>query len=127
MIRIELEGSVKLTDVLRGAGSRATRALAAGLVNVAEDIIRDAEPMVPFDTGRLRGSAGVLPPEVTPMGVAVTFGYGGDASDYAIVQHERTDFHHTVGQAKFLEQAVLNHAGSLDAEIANHAARSLEF
>jgi 5-methyltetrahydrofolate--homocysteine methyltransferase len=31
------------------------------------------------------------------------------------------------GEAKFLEQAVLNHAGSLDAEIANHAARSLEF
>jgi hypothetical protein len=33
--------------------------------------------------------------------------FGGAAEDYAVVQHERLDYFHTTGQAKYLE-SVLN-------------------
>jgi hypothetical protein len=39
--------------------------------------------------------------------VIVVLWYGGAAEAYAIVQHENLEFHHTTGEAKFLE-SVLN-------------------
>lgn len=57
--------------------------------------------------GTLRASGTVHEPDYSGKHVSVTLSFGGAAEDYAIVQHERLDYHHTTGQAKYLE-SVLN-------------------
>lgn len=57
--------------------------------------------------GTLRASGTVHEPVRNGRNISVLLSFGGAAIDYAIVQHERLDFHHTTGQAKYLE-SVLN-------------------
>ncbi len=57
--------------------------------------------------GTLRASGYVAKPVREGRKISVELGYGGAASDYAVVQHERLDYRHTTGQAKYLE-SVLN-------------------
>jgi hypothetical protein len=57
--------------------------------------------------GTLRASGYVAQPERNGRTLSVEIGYGGAAADYAIPQHERLDYQHTTGQAKYLE-SVLN-------------------
>lgn len=57
--------------------------------------------------GALRASGMVSEPEFQGDNISVTLSYGGAAIDYAVVQHERLDFFHTNGEAKYLE-SVLN-------------------
>ncbi len=57
---------------------------------------------VPVDLGALKGSGYVRKPRVTARGATVVMGFGGVAKAYALVQHERKDYHHTVGGPKYL-------------------------
>jgi hypothetical protein len=57
--------------------------------------------------GTLRASGQVHKPDRDGSNISVTMSYGGAAAAYAVVQHENLDFHHTTGQAKYLE-SVLN-------------------
>ncbi len=57
--------------------------------------------------GTLRASGGVANPVREGTRLSIKLGYGGAAKDYAVVQHERADFHHTTGQAFYLS-SVLN-------------------
>lgn len=56
--------------------------------------------------GTLRASGTVHEPERNGRNISCTLSYGGAASDYAIVQHERLDFFHTTGQAKYLQSVL---------------------
>lgn len=50
-----------------------------------------------------------------------TVSYGSNGVPYAIVQHERLDYHHFHGgQAKYLEQPMLTEAGVIQRIIAEH-------
>lgn len=94
---------------------RLVEGLKAGMYQGANRIGNRSQELVPYETGTLKASERVLPPEDRPGGVTVVVGYGyGDtpnplsgepASGYAIFVHERLDVHHPHGQAKFLEQA----------------------
>ncbi len=72
---------------------------------------------VPVRDGILRGSGFVDQPVINGDEVYVTLGYGGSASAYALVQHERTDFHHTVGQDHYLSEPVAAAAAGLPQRI----------
>lgn len=78
---------------------------AVGLALRAEGfaIIAKSVRQVPVDTGRLRQSAHVWPPENTHRGPVVVISYG---TDYALVVHERMGAFHTVGKAKYLQDPV---------------------
>lgn len=65
--------------------------------------------------GTLRASGTVHEPVRSGRNISVTLSYGGAARAYAVVQHERLDFHHTTGQAKYLE-SVLNESRPYMAE-----------
>lgn len=73
---------------------------------------------VPVDLGVLRASGHVVPPQVSGTRVTVTLGYGGAASAYALIQHERMDFHHDVGRAKYLEGPVKQRAAGMGQRLA---------
>lgn len=88
--------------------------VAAALFAAGEEIMADSkERYVPVDQGVLKGSGFVDPPQKRGGRYTVALGYGGPAAAYAIVQHERLDYRHTVGGPKFLELPVLEHSISL--------------
>lgn len=83
---------------------------AAGEVAVEEAahlVLEESQRLVPVDTGALKASG-----RVTRDGLEAVISYGAedgagrngqDTAAYAVPQHERLDFEHPHGQAKFLE------------------------
>jgi hypothetical protein len=70
---------------------------------IGEEILTDVKASapgrgVPRDQGILAGSGMVEQPE--PLVVEISF--GGAAAPYALVQHERLDFQHKLGEARYL-------------------------
>ena len=76
------------------------------LYQIGEEIMTDVKASgpgrgVPRDEGTLRNSLRVLRRDD-----AVDLVAGGAAAPYALVQHERTDFRHRVGEARYLVRGV---------------------
>lgn len=58
--------------------------IAAGAYLIAEEVMTLSKDVyVPVDTGTLKSSGFVRPPEITPESISVTIGYGGAARAYA--------------------------------------------
>jgi hypothetical protein len=75
------------------------RAGAIGVRLGAEHLLAKANETVPYLDGILEQSGTVDAEELTAV-----VSYGGAASGYAVVQHERVEFHHPgKGRAKWLE------------------------
>jgi hypothetical protein len=68
--------------------------------------------------GTLRASGHVEPVEQRGGKTSVNLVYGGAAEAYAIVQHEELDYHHNVGQAKYLESVLMESLPYMGARIA---------
>lgn len=121
-----IEGIPQLRAALTRAAQRAPAAMAAALLIEAEGAMRESRELVPVDLGALKASGVVGQPEITGLGVTVEFGYGGGAIDYAVVQHERTDYRHATGQSHFLSQPVLERASGMGARMARTIKSFLE-
>ncbi len=103
---IRIEGLDELEARLKKSVVGAAKELAGGLLVEGNKIMtRSKKEFVPVDKGPLKSSGHVQTPVIRKTSASVTLGFGGAASDYALVQHERTDFNHPgQGQAKYLEQ-----------------------
>ncbi len=64
------------------------------------EVMPAADENCPVDKGDLRDSHAV-----ERNGMVITMGYGGPAAPYAERQHEDMTLSHTVGEAKWLENA----------------------
>jgi hypothetical protein len=101
-------------ESFRGAARRINQAAresgqAAGVAlrGIGEEIMTDVKASrpgagVPRDEGTLANSGRVEGPVPTPIGPAVELSFGGAAAPYALVQHERDDYRHTVGESRYL-------------------------
>lgn len=132
-------GESELRAILQRAPERALDALARGLYAEARAIIKKSvDAYVPIDHGYLRASAAVGAPQRIGPGVSVSFGYGGAARAYAVVQHEdttlshppknprpRTGTHHTSrpGRAKYLSLAFEERRPQVPANLARYCDR----
>ena len=76
--------------------------------------------------GTLRASGHVQPVKQWLGKTSVNLVYGGAAEDYAIVQHETLDYHHNVGQAKFLESVLMESQPYMGARIAARMKENLK-
>lgn len=104
------------------------RGVASGVFEEANTIMRASKRMVPLEDGILRASATVEQPIISGQLFSITMGYGGDASAYALIQHENMSFHHpglqskrrnqTGRTAKYLETPVVVALPHLEAKIA---------
>lgn len=121
---MSLEGADDMQRALARLMAGAVSGAASGLYLGASVIMTDAKKRAPLEYGDLRGSGYVTVPEAgtgerqrdsrgrfisgAPAAgeVAVEMGFGGPAADYAVPQHERTDYAHTDGEAKYLEKAL---------------------
>lgn len=137
---IELTGDDDLIQRLRMLGDQAMIAIEGGLFEAAAGMEGTAKELAPVKTGALRASGfAVTTSQVdgTPLEtakpllavpeteVAAVVGFGGPAAPYALIQHERTDFHHATGQAKYLETAVQQQAGRVEPIIAARLLREI--
>jgi hypothetical protein len=105
-IRVALMGVKKVLVEADKLKERYAKAVEAGVYGLGSEIMTDSKGRVPVDLGALKGSGYVTLPVVTRDAVRVELGYGGPAKAYAVVQHERTEYKHETGEAKFLENAV---------------------
>ena len=82
--------NAKLTDLEKAAR--------AGLQDAAKKVLKRAKELAPIDDGDLRKSGRV---SVDDVFVTVRF-----TAPHAWIQHERMDYEHDEGGAKYLERAV---------------------
>lgn len=80
------------------------------LHQIAVTILREAKSRCPVDTESLRDTARIVKRGIT--GYDVIFGWGinketGEPIDYATYVHEIGRYNHIIGQAKYLEDAVI--------------------
>jgi len=75
---------------------------------IGEDIMTDIKSStpgkgVPVKEGVLRSSGRV---DAAPYAKGVVLSFGGASAPYALVQHENLQFHHTVGEPRYLVRGV---------------------
>jgi hypothetical protein len=114
-----LSGVKDMQRKLEQAATDLQRRQALALRQEAEIEMTESKKRCPVDVGILRASGHVRPVEQHGGKTSVDLVYGGAAEDYAIVQHESLDFHHTVGQAKFLESVLMESLPYMGQRIAN--------
>jgi len=117
-VKIVMSGIEELRRTLAAAEARKTAALGGALFREATRIMGEALLETPVDLGTLRGSGTVELPKVSGSSVSVTLGFGGAASAYAVPQHEREDFEHTVGKSKFLSDPMARAEAGLGERVA---------
>lgn len=86
--------------------AKSRQGAAAGMFQAANRIITEAKQLAPVETGALRGSGYVTLPEDDFSTIRVRLGFGGPASAYASVQERHDEYHHDVGQAHYLGDAI---------------------
>lgn len=90
----------KFTALMHKDVGKATR-------QIADEIHADCASRpgkgVPRDTGNLAATGKVRGPDARSRS---TISYGGTAAPYAMAQHERLDYHHDLGEARWLIRAV---------------------
>lgn len=125
MAGIEWSGVNELQARLLQAHAKALMELGGALYLEGETIMELSKRRVPVDLGALKGSGFVETPEYSGHKAEVTLGYGGPAGyreavksgvpgelaakvpGYALLQHERTDYHHRgQGEPFYLATAV---------------------
>ncbi len=117
-VTVDWIGTRALMLRIAKAGAKANLAAMAALYAEANRIMALSVRITPRDTGALRASGHVEGPTLTARGPEVEMGYGGSSAPYAVFVHEKLDAHHDVGQAKFLEQPVLEAANGLGQRLA---------
>lgn len=78
-----------------------------------EQTMTESKLETPVETGALRASGHVDGPHDEGSAVWIELAYGGAAAGYALIVHERTDVHHPVGKAKYLEDPAMRMADRL--------------
>lgn len=102
---MKLHGADRLNRLLATFTARARPHVAAALYQQAEAVLtRSKAEFVPVDTGALRNSGHVVPPDMAQPVISVTIGFGGPAAPYAAIVHEDLTKRHPVGGAKYLSR-----------------------
>jgi hypothetical protein len=119
--KIELTGLENVASFLERLSGEVPREAGAALKEIyEEDVMAPSQRIVPLDVGTLKNSRFVEEPKISADGtISVTGGYGGAASDYAIVQHEDLSLNHQgQGRPKYLETPLLEAKPKLAANMA---------
>jgi len=102
---IEFDSSSFDSGISAYVSSRIALAM-KGLKASGERLKEKSVARTPIDTGELRSRAFVSPVTSSEDSMSVTVGYESEDPLYAVYVHERTDVHHKIGQAKFLESSL---------------------
>ncbi len=120
-VSIKWTGIDKLQRYLKSADDIG-KPLAAALTQEGEEIMGKAVKDTPVDTGRLRSTGHVKPPDRSGKKVSVELAFG---TDYAIFVHEISGASHPSGRSKFLEANVLAAESGFGRRVADRIERHL--
>lgn len=117
-----LVGHKELLQTLRRLEFDAPVAVAFGMYEGMQEVMKDAKARAPKDTEAMAKSGYVTPPEVRAgSDIRVESGFGGMSEDYVVRQHEDMTLNHpNGGEAKFFERAIDAGRGNLMAAIRKH-------
>jgi hypothetical protein len=102
---LDLEGIEGLQQKLATMPAGVLAAAAQAIYEEATRIMAASQPLVPVDTGLLKSTGRVETESAPGPESVVKLSYGGNGlAPYAAVVHFRTDVHHPVGQAFYLQQ-----------------------
>lgn len=122
---VEVEGFAEAMALL-SVQKKVIPATMEALYAEAQMVLAESKRQVPYRVGALSGSGMVHQPYSVGSKVAVEISYGGAAVDYAMVQHENTDFKHAEGRkAKYLEDPIADAQGRLASNIASRVRNML--
>lgn len=116
-IGMYLKGAEHVKDNVRRLNRTLREAHGYGVYVIGAHIMDYAKELTPVATGALRDSAYITPPEASSSGRYTTMemGFGGSnvgpgnhapTSDYAMPQHENDAWKHSVGQSRYLLEAM---------------------
>lgn len=107
------------------AATRLMHVAAADALNTAaEHLLEEANRTVPIEEATLKRSGTVEP--ATPFDLRASVAYGGEASAYAVKQHEDTTLRHDAGRRpKWLEMAFKENAARVRGWLAGEMRRGL--
>jgi hypothetical protein len=128
----EVKGAADLKAVLAGLGPRLLEEGGRALYQEALVIQKASMKRTPVDTrpnvkyphtkaphpGALRASHETTEPELEGGALSVRILVGGPAAPYALPVHERLDVDHPIGEAKFLENSLLEASSGLGERVA---------
>lgn len=103
--KLEKEFKKKVKDIEDGSSE--------GLVEAAKYLLELSQPLVPVDTGRLKESGKVVEEDSSTVYVTYEAFSPENGYEYAPIQHESLDFHHNIGQAKYLEEPFMTNIDNL--------------
>lgn len=103
--KLEKEFKKKVKDIENSSSE--------GLTNAGKYLLELSQPLVPVDTGRLKESGRVVNENKNTVYVTYEAFNPENGYEYAPIQHEALDFHHNVGQAKYLEQPFMQNMNEL--------------
>lgn len=127
-LEIGIEGGDDFTRAIELQLKATVASLISPMVQEAETIIGHAKEIVPLDLGPLRASADEVGVNVdaTDTSVTVSFGFGGQASHYSIIQHENPVFRHAPGRTwKYLEHPTLAAIEGMEQRLAEGVSATL--
>jgi len=109
MINAQMQGMDNLNRALAAVaklpkGNQLAMLLKNEISEATSRLTAAAQTRTPYEEGTLRAS-GTDTVELSAAKAMATVTFGGQAADYASVQHEREDFQHSEGQAHFLHGA----------------------
>ena len=99
-VKIKIEGIDQLISNLKKYPEVSGKEIQEAIKKSIYEIQREAVPITPVDTGRLRASLG------SGISFGTLSGEIGSDLDYAVKQHENEYYRHRIGEAKFLEKGV---------------------
>lgn len=105
---VRFRGFDRVRRKMKRMASEAGAQMPSGLRILGEHVMTDVKNSrpgrgVPKDRGTLANTGRVTGPD--PEGV-VRLTFGGASAPYAVVQHERTDYSHRLGEARYLVRGV---------------------
>jgi hypothetical protein len=108
-IEFNIRGREEMQRAMSMLASNGPKAMGSALWKEAQRVMNDAKAITPVDTAALVNSGHVQAPDFNGDQVAVTMGFGGAASDYAVKVHEDPDMtHKPPTQYKFLEKPLMD-------------------
>ena len=114
-MKITWFGMDTLDKLLNNGSTQATTATEIALMQETQIMFAESQRRVPVLHGELRRSGIILPPVTSGTFIEIQMGYGGAASAYALIQHERQDFKHKDGKTwKYLENPVRERIPNLE-------------
>ena len=113
MSGIKVTGLKNLENMINSAEQRSLK----GIEQAIKIIYQESQPLVPVDAGALKRSG-----QITQIDKGYQLKYHSEnpknGYNYAPIQHENLTYHHKVGQAKYLEDAVKNNLDKIKQFIA---------